>query len=118
MLLFAVFFSAGATSLSVAILSAELVAYFTGEQILHKAEKSLERLESLNDDYEVLLEQLDRDPNALERIAPATLGIAPTDSNVVHPKVTAQNLAAARGALSQYPPQSPPAPEIPNCLTR
>ena len=118
MLLFAGFFSAGAASLSVAILSEELVAHFTNKQVLHAAENSLKRLKSLNADYDVLLQQLDHDPNVLERIAPATLGIAPTDSNIVHPKVTALNLAAAREALSQDPAQSPPLPEIPNWLTR
>jgi hypothetical protein len=100
-LLFVVFFSIGAAAMSGSILYDDLLVYYTNRQLLRSAEESLMRLESLNADYGVLLRQLQDEPNLIRRIAPATLGVEPEDKDTVYPRVTPEELDAAREALSE-----------------
>ena len=76
-LLFVVFFSTGAAALSTALLCDDLFRYYHDRQVLKRAEESLVQLKSLNADYDALLAKLRKDPNFIERIAPATLGTEP-----------------------------------------
>lgn len=117
-LLFVVFFSIGAAALSGSILCGDLLRYYHNKQLLKAAEESLRRLESLNTDYEALLQQLEKDPNLVKRIAPATLGTEPEDKETVYPKVTLQQLAAARKALTEDSNQQPIKPVMPDWITR
>jgi hypothetical protein len=98
-LFFVVFFSVGAATLGGAVLCDDLILYCQNQQLLSEAELSLERLDSLNREYDALLVQLEKDPNLLKRIAPATLGTEPEDPNAVYPKAKARELALARKAL-------------------
>jgi len=99
--LFVVFFSIGVTSLSSSILLCDdLVRYYQNRQLLKAAQQYLDRLKSLNTDYDVLLSQLETEPNLIKRIAPATLGTEPEDTNAVYPKATVEQLATARKALA------------------
>lgn len=100
-ILFVLFFSIGAASLSGSILCDDLVQYYQNRQLATAAQRSLERLKSLNIDYDILLEQLEKDPNFVDRLERATLGIKPEDTNTVYPRVTAEQLAAARRALTE-----------------
>lgn len=100
-ILFVLFFSIGAASLSSSILCDDLVQYYQNRQFATAAQQSLERLKSLNTDYDILLEQLEKDPNFIDRLERATLGIKPEDANTVYPRVTAEQLAAARRALKE-----------------
>jgi len=100
-LLFAIFFSIGAAALCGSILCDELLRYYTNKQLLKVAEESLDRLESLNIDYDLLLQQLEKDPNLVKRLASATLGTHPADANTIYPRVTAERLATARKALAE-----------------
>ncbi len=101
-ILFFLFFSIGAASLSSSILCDDLVQYYQNKQLLRAAQESLGRLESLNTDYDVLLERLREDPNlVVERLAPATLGTETDDPNTVYPRAKSQQLAAARKALME-----------------
>lgn len=100
-LLFAIFFSIGAAALCGSILCDELLQYYTNKQLLKVAEESLTRLESLNIDYDLLLQQLEKDPNLVKRIASATLGTQPADANTIYPRVTVEQLATARKALTE-----------------
>ena len=115
--LFVLFFSIGAVSLSGSILCDDLVQFYNNKQLAKAAQQSLERLKSLNTDYDILLEQLEKDPNLVKRIARATLGIGPEDPNTVYPRATAEQLAAARRALTDDPNEKaalvepPPLPE-------
>ena len=84
-LLFVVFFSIGAAALVGAVLCNDLIQYCQNRQLVKEAEHSLERLDSLNKEYDALLEQLENDPNLLKRIAPATLGTQPEDPNAISP---------------------------------
>jgi hypothetical protein len=116
-ILFVLFFSIGAASLSSSILCDDLVQYYSNRQLAKAAQESLERLKSLNTDYDILLDQLEKDPNLVKRIARATLGIGPEDPNTVYPRATAEQLAAARRAMTEDPNEKvahgepPPLPE-------
>lgn len=96
------FFGIGAASLSSSILCDDLIQYYQNKQLLRAAQKSLDRLESLNADYDVLLERLKEDPNLIiERLAPATFGTETDDPNTVYPRARSRQLAAARKALME-----------------
>ena len=99
--LFAVFFGIGTASLGGSILCDDLLRYYTNKQLLKRAAVSLNRLQSLNTDYDVLLQQLLKDPNLVERIGPATLGTERNDTETIYPKATAEQLAAARDVLTK-----------------
>ena len=104
-ILFIVFFGIGAAALSGSILCDDLVAYYRNRQLLKEAHVSLERLKSLNTDYNLLLEKLEKDPNLVKRIARATIGMEFEDPNTVYPRATAELLAAARRILAKGPNQ-------------
>ena len=100
--MFFLFFGIGAASLSSSILCDDLIQYYQNKQLLRTAQESLDRLESLNSDYDVLLERLEEDPNmVIERLAPATLGTEAEDANIVYPRARSRQLAAARKALME-----------------
>lgn len=100
--MFFLFFSIGAASLSSSILCDDLIQYYQNKQLLRTAQESLERLESLNTDYDVLLERLEEDPNlVIDRLAPATFGTESEDPNTVYPRARSRQLAAARKALME-----------------
>jgi hypothetical protein len=101
MILFALFFSGGAASLGSSLLCGDLAKYYRNKQLLRAAEQYLDKLKSLNTDYDVLLSQLENDPNLIKRIAPAVLGIESEDANTIFPKPTGEQLAAARKALEK-----------------
>lgn len=106
--LFILFFSIGAASLSSSILCDDLVQYYQNRELLAEAQESLSRLRALNADYDVLLAKLEEDPNLFKRLVPATLGPDPNlhDPNTVYPRATAEQLAAARRALMADPNES------------
>ena len=116
--LFVVFFSIGAAALGFSVLCEDLFRYYNNKQILGMAKESLSRLESLNADYDVLLEQLEKDPNLIKRIAPVTLGTEPADANAVYPKATAEQLAATRETLIDDLGQQPVEQVVPDWITR
>ena len=118
MILFVIFFSIGAASLGVSVLCDDLVQYYRNRQLLKVTQQSLDRLESLNTDYNVLLEQLEKDPNLVKRLAPATLGTEPEDANAVYPKATPEQLAIAHEALKKNPNDQSDAAMLPEWLTR
>jgi len=117
-ILFALFFSIGAASLGSSLLCQDLTKYYRNKQLLKTAQQYLAKLESLNIDYDVLLKQLESDPNLIKRIAPATLGIEPEDANTIHPKPTSEQLAAARKVLAKELSQHQNKAVIPKWLTR
>ncbi|MHC4622505.1 MAG: hypothetical protein ACYS4W_01245 [Planctomycetota bacterium] len=117
-LFFIVFFSIGAAALSVSILCDDLLQYYANRELLKSSQQALERLESLNADYDALLQQLQKDPNLVERIAPATLGTAREDQNTVYPQTTPEQLDAARKALTEDSDLLNAEPPIPEWLNR
>ncbi|MCK4753221.1 MAG: hypothetical protein KAS75_07225 [Planctomycetes bacterium] len=116
--LFILFFSIGAAAFSAAILCGDLYRYYHSKQLLEASRRSLDKLESLNADYDALLNQLRKDPNFIERIAAATLGTEPKGTDTVYPKTTAEQLAAARKALTENSKQETIKSMIPKWVER
>ncbi|MBN1361344.1 MAG: hypothetical protein JW993_12160 [Sedimentisphaerales bacterium] len=117
-LLFVLFFSAGAVALGDAVLSDDLIRYCRNKQLLGEAQRTIERLESLNREYDALLAQLESDPNLLRRIAPATLGTEPADPCAIYPRAKARELAVARKALLEQAGQESAQVAVPKWLER
>jgi hypothetical protein len=86
--------------------------------LLQEAQTSLKQLKSLNTEYDALLQELEKDPDLLQRIVPVTLGTEPNDPNTVYPKARAGELAIARKALVAEAEQEPDTPAIPVWLQR
>jgi hypothetical protein len=118
MLVFVVFFGIGAAALGVSVLSDDLVRYCRNQVQIAESQDTLERLESLNRDYDVLLAQLEADPNLLKRIAPATLGTEPKDPCTIYPKARARELQIARKALLDQMGHDEPGSGVPPWLQR
>ena len=116
--LFVAFFSVGAAALGVSILVDDLLRYYHNRQLLETARKNLRRLELLTSDYDSLLQQFQGDANFVKRIAPATVGCEPADTNAVYPKATAEQLAAAQKVLSEDFDRQRTQPTVPNWLRR
>ncbi len=117
-ILFVIFFSIGAATMGLSILCDDLVQYYRNRQLLKVTQQSLDRLESLNIDYDILLKQLEEDPNLVNRLAPATLGAEPEDANAVYPKATKEQVEAVRNALKQNTNDQSAVPMLPEWLTR
>jgi hypothetical protein len=119
--LFVIFFSIGAASLGVSVLCEDLVEYYQNRQLLKSARESLERLKLITNDYDVLLSQLENDPNLVKRIARATLGSGSDDPNTVYPAESMELLADVRRVLNSdvnQPDEQPDKPKIPGWLAR
>ena len=117
--LFFLFFSIGAASLSSSVLCDDLIQYYQNKQLLRTAQESLERLESLNTDYDILLKRLKEDPNLIiDRLAPATFGTVSEDPNTVYPRAKSRQLAAARKALMEESDRESAEIEMPQWLRR
>jgi hypothetical protein len=117
-LLFAVFFSAGAATLGVSILVDDLLQYYHNRQLLEAAQKNLKHLESLNIDYDALLQRLKTDASFVKHIAPAVVGSNPADTNAIYPKATAEQLEAAQELLSEDLARHGTQPTVPKWLGR
>lgn len=100
-ILFVTFFGIGFSCLSLSILANELLALHNKKVRLRSERQYSQKLKSLSDDYEAVLNQLEQDPQMIERIAPVTLGTEPSDANAVYPKASAERLAVAEKVLSE-----------------
>jgi len=118
LLFFVVFFSIGAGALGAAVLCDDFVQYCRGRHLVKAAQRATERLKALNADYDGLLEQLEKNPDLLKRIAPITLGFKPDDPCAIYPRARAEELAVARQALVEDADQEPPEALIPPWLQR
>ncbi|MEA3226952.1 MAG: hypothetical protein U9Q07_13460, partial [Planctomycetota bacterium] len=122
--MFIAFFTIGAGSLSVSILCDDLVQHYQNTELLRAAEKSLDRLISLNSDYAVVIEKLQvdpNDPNAVKHLARVTLGPEHQEPNTVYPRATAELLAAAQRAIvanSNHPDSEQSESAMPLWLSR
>jgi len=100
-ILFVLFFSIGAGSLSVSVLCDDLVQHYRNAELLRAAEESLGRLKSLDADYGIKRLQVDpNDPNSVKHLAGVTLGPEHHEPNTVYPRATAKLLEAIEGALA------------------
>ena len=101
--LFVLFFSVGAGSLSVSVLCDDLVEHYQNAELLSRAEEYLDRLKSLDADYAVAIKRLQldpNDPNSVKHLAGVTLGPEHREPNTVYPRATAKLLEAIEQALA------------------
>jgi hypothetical protein len=117
-LVFVVFFGIGAVALGGSVLCEDLIRYCRDKNAIRESQRSIERLNSLNKEYDALLEQLDKDPDLLKRIATPALGKEPNDPDTAYPRTKTQELQIARQALLDQSGQDPPASEVPQWLLR
>jgi hypothetical protein len=116
---FVIFFSIGAASLSISILCDELVKYYQNKNRLAVAQQAVDKLKSHNADYDVAIEQWEKDPNYhAKRLAPAILGTKHEDPNTAYPRATPEQIAAARQTLEPDPNDLSETPKLPNWITR
>jgi hypothetical protein len=115
---FAVFFSVGAAALGGAVLCDDLVRYCHNRDVVAEAQDSIERLQSLNAEYDALLGQLESDPDLVKRLAPVTLGIERNEPNTAYPRARAAELATARQALIDDAEHADMTPALPRWLQR
>ena len=102
-ILFVLFFSIGAGSLSVSVLCDDLVQHYRNAKLLRAAEESLDRLKSLDADYGVVIKRLQvdpNDPNSVKHLAGVTLGPEHHEPNTAYPRATAKLLEAIEGVLT------------------
>ncbi len=116
--LFIVFFSAGAIALGISVLCPEIEAYYHNESIVADAQGAVDELIALNADYDALLHRLDNDPNLVERLAPITVGVEANEPNTVYPHAEAEQLEAARQALEEQAKMDVNDPVTPVWLNR
>ena len=116
--LFVFFFSIGTTTLAVAILGNDLFRYYQNKNELKSSQATFKKLQTLNKDYDSLLKQLQEDPTIVKRIAPVTLGTEPEGKDTIYPKAKAEQLAAAKKALTEDKEPEPAKPGIPEWVRR
>jgi len=117
-LVFVIFFSSGAAALGGAVLCDDFILYCHNKHLVRQAELSIERFQTLNADYDALLQQLESNPDLLQRIAPVTLGTRVGDPNTIYPKAKAKELAIARKALADQADDESMEASIPIWLQR
>ena len=116
--LFVLFFTVGAAAMGVAVLCDELARYDRNQDLLARADDALDEIKALDADYDALLRELNQDPNLIKRLAPATLGTEPPDTNAIYPRARAAELAAARKSLTEKEESEPPGAALPRLLER
>ena len=102
-ILFVLFFSIGAGSLSVSVLCDDLIEHYRNAELLRRAEESMDRLKSLDADYGEAIKRLQldpNDPNSVKHLAGVTLGPEHHEPNTAYPRATAKLLEAIEGVLT------------------
>lgn len=115
---FAIFFCTGAAAVAVAFLANDIKKYYHDKYLIRKARETIEKIEMLNTDYSVLIEQIKKNPEMAVKVAPITLGIDANDANTVVPKARAQELNAARQILAQEIEEKSVKPTMPDWAQR
>ena len=101
LIIFLIFFAAGLSVMMASLLFTDFYAYYQNKVLLAEAKRDVEKLKSLNDDYNDLLRQLRSDEQVGQRLAAATFGVEPKQQGVAYPRETITQLAAARRVLME-----------------
>jgi len=115
---FVVLFGVGMGALAISILCDDLTVYFKNKQDLALAEHELDDLRLRVATHDSLLNQLEKDPNMIKRIAPAVLGSVEEDPNVIYPDAGIDETITAKLALREHNRAEPQIPQMPTWLTR
>lgn len=117
-LAFIVFFTAGLIAISTGALVDDLTRYYTIKIKLDDTLATNDKIERLIEDHNAMLTNLQRDPNAAQRLAMVTLGIEPNTADTAFPKSKQQTLSSARQAIIAAAPVTTPETVLPVWLER
>ncbi len=98
-LFFALTFAAGTAVLALAFGSQEITDYYQLKIHTETKRRLCEKIETLIADYNSLITEIQADPNVLQKVAPAILGIETPDANSARPQFLDPNLAAVSREL-------------------
>ena len=101
LIIFFIFFAAGLSVMMVSLLFNDYYAYYQNKLVLAEAKRNVDKLKSLNDDYNDLLRQLRSDEQVGRRLVAATFGVEPKEQGVAYPRETIAQLTAARLSLME-----------------
>jgi hypothetical protein len=117
--LFLVFSAAGALSIALAVLGPEWKNLYELNAAITQTQQSNREIEEIIKDHQVLISQINTDPNILKRIAPLVLGAQPKDTNQPAAKITQETMARAKAVLQQQQTQDDSnGPKVPKWLER
>jgi len=100
-LIFVVFLSIGGAAMSGAILLDVILQKYNQKKQLTAEKVNLQKLKSLNDDYDAVINWLEEDPNRIERLVAPTFSSNRNDVNTAYPRPSPEQLNAARKALTE-----------------
>lgn len=114
---FFITFGVGAGTLTLSVLCDDLIAYFSNKQLLTHEREKLASVQEKVEVYDALLTNVKEDPDVVERIAPAVLGLESDDPNTAYPLTGIQELAVATQMLQEdkETPSSPMPPWLVRC---
>jgi len=116
--IFIVFFTIGILAISVSTLIPDLNQYHDLKLQLAQTEQKNEKLQSLIEETDAMIENLKSDPNASDRLAMVTLGYEPNSPETAFPKPDAKTLLIARKALRAASQEKEPQVVLPEWVTR
>ena len=98
---FFITFGVGAGTLTLSVICEDLTRFFANKQLLALKQRQLASLEEKVQVYDALLVNMEKNPDVVQRIAPAVLGIESEDPNMAYPLTGVQELAVARQMLQK-----------------
>lgn len=117
-ILFAVFFSVGASAVTLSIIADQIEQLYESRAVLAHQQAETEQLKSLIDDHIAQITVIQHDPNVLDRLEYSMFGTEPTAEDTAFPKASAEQLQAAQLALIDQIKDSTKSPATPQWLTR
>ena len=115
---FIVFSCVGIGTVGLAFVSPEWLNVYTTKSARRDLEQTNLKIETLINDYDVLIEKLRDDPNLLKRFDPVALGIETNDANLPKATITEHQLRKARALLNRQDAEKPKPPGRPEWLSR
>ncbi|MCK5000332.1 MAG: hypothetical protein KAS23_12385 [Anaerohalosphaera sp.] len=98
-ILFSVFFVVGASAVVLSLMVGEIEDNYRSREQLRLMHRDIERLENLIADYELQIEQVKQNPEAVARLKRVALGIEPQSDDTAYPKAGPEEFAAAAAAI-------------------
>ena len=117
-ILFAVFFLVGAAALTAVLLYPDLIQHYANKRHHKVLQDHTADLEKLDDEYDMLIHQLQTDPNLIERLRIAILGKEPDATDIAYPRPIAEQLAVAKQVLEKQTQNQPPQADLPKWVIR
>ncbi len=110
-ILFCLFFSVGTGAIVLSILVGEIDEYYANKDALVLSEEGNEKLRKFNTEYDLQLEQAEKDPDIIERLKHVTLGEQFESDDTVYPTATREAIAQAEAVIASgiaTPPHDDP----------